>query len=257
MFTPGDNDWVDCDRTANGGYNSLERLDHERQLFFNTPFSLGQHRMRVDVQSKPTLPRCERADAVRREPALDGRRRHLRHAQRPGLVQQPLRHSARPGRVRGAQRRRHRVAATTRSRRAKARHSAAVMLISQADPGWDASDGDAGAAARSEDARRDRRQPDGFQEFLSALRDDTVALRRSRSPTSTATRTTSGSTSRSRTPLGQRLENFTRVETFGDHQENGDNDVHWLKVVVDPSSREVFSFQPQIVPANRTAVPAP
>ena len=56
---------------------------------------------------------------------------------------------------------------------------------------------------------------------------------------------------------GRRLENFTRVETFGDHQENGDNDVHWLRVDVDPRSREVSSFQPQIVPANRTALPAP
>jgi hypothetical protein len=56
---------------------------------------------------------------------------------------------------------------------------------------------------------------------------------------------------------GQRLENFTRLETFGDHQENGNNDVNWVKVLVDASSREVFSFQPQIVPANRTAVPAP
>ena len=56
---------------------------------------------------------------------------------------------------------------------------------------------------------------------------------------------------------GQRLENFTRVETFGDNQANGNNDVHWLKVLVDPDSREVFAYQPQIVPANRTAVPAP
>ena len=56
---------------------------------------------------------------------------------------------------------------------------------------------------------------------------------------------------------GQRLENFTRVETFGDNQANGNNDVHWLKVLVDPGSREVFAYQPQIVPANRTAVPAP
>src|SRR5437016_1750857 len=24
MFTPGDNDWVDCDRPSNGGFNSLE-----------------------------------------------------------------------------------------------------------------------------------------------------------------------------------------------------------------------------------------
>ena len=56
---------------------------------------------------------------------------------------------------------------------------------------------------------------------------------------------------------GRRLENFTRVETFGDNQANGNNDVNWLKVLVDPHSREVFAYQPQIVPANRTAVPAP
>ena len=38
---------------------------------------------------------------------------------------------------------------------------------------------------------------------------------------------------------------------------NGSNEVQWPKVLVDPRSREVFWFQPQIVPANRTAVPAP
>src|SRR5579871_1992829 len=39
MFTTGDNDWTDCDRGSNGGFNSLERLDHERQLYFSTPNS--------------------------------------------------------------------------------------------------------------------------------------------------------------------------------------------------------------------------
>ena len=29
---PGDNDWTDCDRPSNGGFSSLERLDHERGL---------------------------------------------------------------------------------------------------------------------------------------------------------------------------------------------------------------------------------
>ena len=42
-----------------------------------------------------------------------------------------------------------------------------------------------------------------------------------------------------------------------DNAANGLNDVHWVKVLVDPSSRDVFAFQPQIVPANRVAVPAP
>jgi hypothetical protein len=62
---------------------------------------------------------------------------------------------------------------------------------------------------------------------------------------------------------GRRVENFTRVETFGDHAfgaahpEWDTNDVQWVKVLVDPHSRDVFAFQPQIVPANRVAVPAP
>jgi len=56
---------------------------------------------------------------------------------------------------------------------------------------------------------------------------------------------------------GRRLENFTRIETFGDNQGNGTNDVQWIKVTVDSRSREVFSFQPQIVPGNRVAVPPP
>jgi hypothetical protein len=32
MFTPGDNDSTDCDRPSNGGFNSLERLEHEATL---------------------------------------------------------------------------------------------------------------------------------------------------------------------------------------------------------------------------------
>lgn len=53
---------------------------------------------------------------------------------------------------------------------------------------------------------------------------------------------------------GKRLENFTRVETFGDNA-GSTNDVQWVKVLVDPKSSEVFAYQPQIVPANRVAVP--
>src|SRR5262245_60890238 len=53
MFVPGDNDWTDCDRPANGGFNSRERLDHEREVFFSTPRSLGRHTMKQEVQSTP------------------------------------------------------------------------------------------------------------------------------------------------------------------------------------------------------------
>lgn len=49
IFTPGDNDWVDCDRTA--GFNSLAQLDKERALFFSTPYTLGGHPFLMEVQT--------------------------------------------------------------------------------------------------------------------------------------------------------------------------------------------------------------
>ena len=37
VYTPGDNEWVDCHRTNNGAYNPLERLAKIREVFFNQP----------------------------------------------------------------------------------------------------------------------------------------------------------------------------------------------------------------------------
>src|SRR6476659_2607273 len=56
IFTPGDNDWTDCDRKSLGadGRNSLKELDSERASFFNTPYTLGQTRFLQEVQSTPT-----------------------------------------------------------------------------------------------------------------------------------------------------------------------------------------------------------
>ncbi len=139
---------------------------------------------------------------------------------------------------------------------AKERHSAAVMLITQADPGFDLSDPTRAPLRDPMTLAETDGQPDGFQSFLVALRDEVVAFGRP-----VAYVHGDSHYLRIDKPLqdsqGRRLENFTRVETFGDHQENGLNDVHWLKVLVDPNSREVFAYQTQIVPGNRVAVPAP
>ena len=51
MFTPGDNDWADCDRPSNGGFDSRERLDYERALFFSTDQSFGRHPVTQEVQT--------------------------------------------------------------------------------------------------------------------------------------------------------------------------------------------------------------
>jgi hypothetical protein len=43
---------------------------------------------------------------------------------------------------------------------------------------------------------------------------------------------------------GRRLENFTRVETFGT------DDVHWTRVSIDPREEQVFIFRQEIVAEN-------
>jgi predicted DNA-binding protein len=52
VYVPGDNEWSDCHRTNNGGYNNLERLNHLRQIMFNSPDSFGQKKMKLEHQGE-------------------------------------------------------------------------------------------------------------------------------------------------------------------------------------------------------------
>jgi hypothetical protein len=255
MFTPGDNDWTDCDRPANGGFNSLERLDHERALFFSTPFSFGHHRLRQAVQ---TAVLCR---GVHGPVACIENRRWTVGAVTYATLNVPgscnnLCDTAPDAAEFFARNQANIVWLQETFDEAIARHSAAVMLIAQANPGWDVTDP---TRAPLRDARtlfQTDGQPDGFQVYLSVLRDEVMAFRR---PVAYV----HGDSHYFRVDKpfldakGRRLENFTRVETFGDNQANGNNDVNWLEVRVNARSREVFTYQPQIVPANRTAVAAP
>ena len=241
MYTPGDNEWTDCDRANNGPYNSAERLAYIRSSCSTRARSFGRRTIPLEVQAAPYVEnRRWRAGRVT-----------LRDAARRGLRQQPLRRRrARPGRVGGARRRDQPLAA--RDVRAPRRdRSAAVMLITQANPGFDQADPTRSPA-------RDPRTfapEDGFTNFLRALREETIAFRgpvvlvhgdshyfRIDKPLQDA--------------QGRRLENFTRLETQGDNAQNGNNDVHWTKVTVDPRSDEVFSFQQQVVPATASSAVA-
>ena len=255
MFTPGDNDWTDCDRPANGGFNSLERLDHERALFFSTPFSFGRHRMRRQVQAAVL---CRGVQGL--IPCVENRRWSV-----GGVTYATLNVSGSCNNLCDtapdaaeffARNHADIVWLQETFDEAVARGSAAVMLISQANPGFDLTDPTRAPLRDPKTLAETDGQPDGFQEFLSALRDEVVAFRRP-----VAYVHGDSHYFRLDKPLldarGRRLENFTRVETFGDNQANGNNDVNWLKVHVDARSREVFTYQPQLVPANRTAVPAP
>jgi hypothetical protein len=312
VFTPGDNDWTDCDRPSNKPdqskdgtaqeehpkdgpvFNSLERLDYERSLFFSGTYAtstFGQHRMHQAVQgvtvgvdhtpclgfSQPNVPCVENRRWTYRGVTyatinIQGSCNNL-----CDTSPNPTEYAARNAADIAWMQETFEVA--------KKRDSAAIMFITQADPGFDNSDAtraptrDPFTLAENDqlpasDPAAPGAAPDGFKSFLTALRTEVIAFRkpvayvhgdshyfRIDKPLYDANR---AQPSNSATP--RRIENFTRVETFGDnvfskdaaHPDANDvNNVHWLKVFVDPDSREVFSFQIQIVPGNRAVVPAP
>jgi hypothetical protein len=253
IFTPGDNDWVDCDR--NPAFSSRERLDYERKLFFSTPFTLGRDRFRMQVQTDRL---CLGVNGP--VPCVENRRWSIGGVTYATLNVQgscnnlcdtlpdPAEYMARnDANIRWLQQ---------TFEYASRRRSSAVMLLTQANPGWDLSDPTRAPTRNPTTLAQTNGQPDGFIDFLTALREEVTAFRK---PVAYV----HGDSHYFRVDkpfldiLGRRLENFTRVETFGDNQANGNNDVQWLKVVVSPRSREVFTYQPQIVPGNRTAVPEP
>lgn len=139
---------------------------------------------------------------------------------------------------------------------ARQRGAAAVMLISQANPGWDLSGPTRAPLRDPKTLIETDGAADGFKDYLHALREEVAAFRK---PVAYV----HGDSHYFRVDKpflnaqGQRLENFVRVETFGDNAGNGNNDVQWVKVHVNPLSREVFRFEPMVVPGNRVAVPAP
>jgi hypothetical protein len=273
FFTPGDNDWTDCDRPANGSYNSLERLQRERQLLFSTDQSFGQKTMTTEVQTADLCVGTTNTTAGStagpyfKTPCVENRRWTFHNVTfatvnvqgtcnnlctsgggAPDAGGDPTEYNARETA--------DEVWLQQTFDEARTNGSAGVMIVWQADPGFDLSDATRAPLRDPKTLKESDATGIGYQAILSKLRDLTIDFKK-------PVVLVHGDSHYFRIdkPLqdskGQRLENFARVETFGDHQENGDNDVHWVKALIDPQSRDVFAFQPQIVPANRVAVPAP
>jgi len=55
VYTPGDNEWVDCWQDRGGRFDPLERLALIRQRFFPDPLSLGRRPMPLTRQAPPTV----------------------------------------------------------------------------------------------------------------------------------------------------------------------------------------------------------
>jgi hypothetical protein len=274
IFTPGDNDWVDCDRQSNGPFNATERLQHERNLFFSGPYanrSLGQSQLTQEVQTAPLCVGWDynTSSEVPNQPCVENRRwvyKGVVYATvniqgtcnnlcASGSKSDPSVGDANGDPAEYAAREAADEAWLQDTfDEAKATNAAGVMIVGQADPGFDKTDSTRGPVRDPKTLVETDGAADGFHDFLVKLRKLTIAFGK-------PVVYVHGDSHYFRVdkPLldsnGARIENFTRVETFGDNQGNGTNDVNWVKALVDPQSRDVFAFQAQIVPANKVSHP--
>lgn len=224
IFIFGDNEWTDCHRANNGGYDPLERLSKLREIFTAGDFSLGRRALRLARQSShPEFlkfrenVRWTHGDVVFVGLNIPGSNNNF--GRTPTADAEYLeRNTANLAWVRES----FAVAAEKRLR--------AVMLIIQANPGFELSPTDP--------------QRTGFNDFLRVLETETLAFGK-------PVVLVHGDSHYFRIdkPLlglasGSRIENFTRVETFGSP------DVHWLRVTVNSNDPNVFTFRQEIVEEN-------
>lgn len=241
VYVPGDNEWTDCHRLAAGGFNNLERLAHLRKVMFAGPKSFGKRKMTLQHQSdaypentrwtkggvvfvginvpgsnnnKVNTPEECTTSSVRTQADCDAG--NAEYAARDTAVRQWI----------------HESFETARARRAPG-----IMIVMQANPGFDL----VGTPAN------ERLDPevDGYTNLLATLVDETRAFGLAGGQVALV----HGDTHYFRIdkPLldqAHLLPNLTRVETFGNPN------VHWVKATIDPESRDVFTFTPQIVPAS-------
>jgi hypothetical protein len=241
VYVPGDNEWTDCHRKNNGGYDNLERLAHLRQVMFAKPESYGATKLAFAQQGKPGEKFSENLRFVHGGIVFVGLNIPGSNNNKVGDKDCAEKSARTPAQCAAdnaeyAERDAANIAwlheAFDLARRDKLR---GIVLVLQADPGFD--------LPETEDV--DERQAPGFSgytAFLDAVVKETRAY-------DGQVLFVHGDTHFFKVdkPLIRQsdlLENLTRLETFGSPN------VHWVKVTVDPAARELFVIHPMIVPGN-------
>jgi hypothetical protein len=223
ILVPGDNDWTDCWQDRFGGFDQMERLALERRLFYADEYSLGQRKLPLVRQSAD--PRyADYRENVRWEYGnvtfltlnIQGSNDNRGTGPNGDELEWTARTAANLAWLRAG----FGYATSAGSR--------GVLIVIQANPGFE--------------LPPERRT--GFNDFLAALEQEVVGFGQ-------PVVLVHGDTHSFRIdkPLvssvsGRVVENFTRVETFG--QPNH----HWLHVTVDDGDPNVFTFRQRIVAAN-------
>jgi hypothetical protein len=242
VWVPGDNDWTDCwgrYGPGTGGFDPLERLAHERELFASTDQSLGQKRLTLTRESREGGQYALYSENFRfmYGPVLyiglnvQGSNDNYPYAGVDGET----RSDAEIARQRAEEVARKAADIHWLDESfafAKAQGAKGVMVIWQADPNFN-----------NEQHLADTRSYDAFAGYVAALRADTIAF-----PGQVALVHGDSHYFKVDKPLnnnsGGVLENFTRVETFGARN------TQWVSATIDPNDPNLFVFEPRLVAAN-------
>lgn len=239
LYIPGDNEWTDCHRTNNGGYDQLERLGFIRKTMFATPNSFGQKTMPLDHQGKAGEKFFENTRFVKdgiifvglnmpgsnNNKVLDDKECTNKGARTPEMC------------AAGNKEYEERDAANVAwmadaFKLARDSKAPGLVLVWQGDPGFD--------LPETEDVNeRDNPGSSGFTNFLGKLVTETETF-------SGQVLIVHGDTHffKLDKPLyspTKVLPNLTRLQTFGSPS------IHWVRVLVDPASANVFTIDPVIV----------
>lgn len=246
IFTPGDNEWTDCHRANNGGFDPLNRLALLRSVFYPNNQSLGQKKRTLIKQTGyvensiwiegpvvfVTIHQPGSNNNLGRTAAMDAEYA-ARNAANMAWLDQAFTLAGSDSKIRG------------------------VVILAQANPFERYLEANAlGVPSYA---------VSGFADFINNVRGKALASPNLQvlyaggdthfwridkplttlypapcSPAGTLT-CPSGVVLNS---TGTRVMNFTRTEVFAQ------NDVHWTKVTVDKENPNLFTLEPQIVPGN-------
>ena len=222
VYVPGDNEWTDCHRKNNGGYDPVERLGQLREWFFPDDLALGMRPLKLERQSgDPAYAqyrenvRWEAGSALFVGINLPGSDNNFNGTQRAGgPVAEFIQRSAA-----------NRAWLAQAFALARSKKLAGILIVIQANPGF-------------ENANAGKPSP-GYNDFLIQLREETqnfvgqvvlvhgdTHLHRIDQPM--------------QDPITKEtVKNFTRMETMGSPF------FGWVKGTVDAADPQVFRFSPR------------
>ena len=239
VYLPGANEWTDCHRKSNGSFDPIERLGHLRKVMFPSMRSLGQRPMELVRQGKIGAKFVENARFQHRDVEfmtfnIPGSNNNLVRDQYDCSDKSPRSFiQCEAANAEYIERDAANIAWLREGfAKASARQARGIVVVMQANPGFNLPE--TGSVDESQEPA-----VSAYRRFVDALVMETeyfagqVLLVHGDSRAFKVDKPLYNPT--------KLLPNLTRVQTFGSPF------IHWVRVVVEPQSKSVFSIQPVMV----------